>query len=58
MHSSFTATQLRYRCQAYISTEAQRNEMHLKDTSLQYRNAVVSAETAIRPLQHTATQMH
>ncbi len=57
MHSQSTTTQLQYQCINYISTAAQRNALHLKFTSLQYRNTVVSAETEIRPLQLTAMQL-
>ncbi len=57
VRSYSTATQLQYRCIDYLSTTAQRNALHLKFTSLQYRNAEVGAETEIRPLQLTATQL-
>ncbi len=50
--------QLRYRCIAYLtSAAAQRNILLLKLKLRQYGNAVVGAETEIRPLQLTATQL-
>ncbi len=41
----------------YLSNAAQRNALHLMLTFVPYRNAVVGAETEIRPLQLTATQL-
>ena len=40
-----------------IYTAAQCNTLHLTFTSLQYRNAVVGAETEIQPLQLNPTQL-
>ena len=57
MCSQSTATQLRYRCIDYLSSAAQHNALHVKFTSLQYSNAIVGAETEVRPLQLIATQI-
>ena len=51
---------VRYRYIDYLSTAAQRNLLHLKLinlTLLQYCITVVGAETVIRALQLTATQL-
>ncbi len=46
-----------YRLLVYRSSTHQRTAAKLKLTLLQYRNAVVGAETAFRALQLTATQL-